>query len=288
MTKSVRLFDGHNLLFRYFQGMPRTILSSDGLPVHGAYGFIAAVIREVRQFRPDAVLVCFDSQVPSERNDLLATYKANRVKAFDPDDPNNPFTQLGVVKSALDYLEIPWVEEPGVEADDMIGSYAQAALARQCSVTIVSTDRDFLQLVSDQTSVYVKRGKNEITYTPELVQATFGIAPHQFVDFRVLTGDTSDNIQGIPGIGFKTAASLLQLYGTLNNIYEHLDIIKPKVAEALRQHQEKTRVNKDVLTIKTNIPVDETPLHTPLYQKRQENSARQVFLTLEIFKSKAT
>nr|BBH91076.1 hypothetical protein KTC_58270 [Thermosporothrix sp. COM3] len=274
------LIDGHNLLFRYFQGMPRSLISPDGTLFHGAYGAIAGILSHIKQFQPRNVIVCFDTPYRTQRSLLLETYKANRPQ-FAPDDPENPFTQLPFLQKALQLLNIYTIEMPGVEADDLIGSYAQLARNRNQRVMIISTDRDLMQLVDPTTHIYVRRGKKELFYTPELVAETFGVTPAQFIDFKALVGDTSDNIRGVPGIGPKTAASLLQTFGTLETLYANLAQVKPRIATKLREHEELVILNKQIVTIDCRVAVESSWIEQP--QTIVPLSARDIFAQLGFF-----
>lgn len=192
---------------------------------------------------------------------------------------------MDVIREALDALAIPWIEQPGIEADDLIGSYAQVAGDQE--VIILSTDRDYLQLVSETTMLLVRRGKTEKQFTPDLVQQSFGVAPTQYVDFKALTGDTSDNIRGVPGIGPKTAASLLQRYETIETLYDHLSSQTPRLAETLRVNRDLVLMNRGLITIRTGIPVDQKLLETFSPQMVSRVSVRQVFIRMGLFAEKS-
>jgi len=278
--QTLLLFDGHNFLFRYFWGMPRTFITSEGQLVHGAYGFIASVLKHIRQLRPAQAIVCFDSQTQSDRSDIVATYKSNRVKAFEIDSVDNPFSQMKFVRASLDHLRLPWIEKPSVEADDLIGSYASVAVKRGMSVIIASCDQDFMQLVTEDISVFIKWGDRETTYTPEKVKEKFDIAPSQFVDFRALTGDTSDNINGVPGIGPKTAASLLRCYTNLENIYQNLGNLKPALLKKLEDYRHTVFLNKRIIEIHTDLLIDDSLITPPAKFPYAEMSAKQVFANI--------
>lgn len=277
------IIDGHNFLFRYFWGMPRTIFSSDGQPIHGAFGFIASLIKHLRRFEPDYVVVCFDAQTTSERTELLPAYKANRIKAFEPGSADNPFSQLEAVQSALQYMEIPSVELPYIEADDVIGSYTFAAQERGNVVIIASSDKDYIQLVNDSTSVFNKRGEKEFIFTPEKVREEFHIEPTQYIDYKALMGDQSDNIKGVPGIGPKTAANLLKSYTSLDGIYSHVHELRGSLRARLIEHQELVIINQKVIKIDTNIPVNLRIFDSPALSFDKEASVRKVFTKIGLF-----
>ncbi|WP_161975855.1 5'-3' exonuclease [Tengunoibacter tsumagoiensis] len=281
--KKALLIDGHNILFKYFLGMPRVFTSVDGRAVHGAYGMIGALLKTIQRFQPERVVVCFDTAVPSERVELLSTYKANRPQFFA--EGENPFEQIDIVYDSLRYLSLSYLSIEGVEADDLIGSYARL-LERDYEVIILSADRDYLQLVNERISLCVQRGKNETLFTPELVKEQFGVEPDQFVDYKALIGDSSDNIKGVPGIGPKTAAQLLQQYGSLEQVYLRLAELKPKMAATLQEYEQRLQINRRIVAIQDQYPVDQLLLTELDSQKILHLSVRQVFIQLGVFQEK--
>ncbi|GHO59182.1 5'-3' exonuclease [Ktedonobacter robiniae] len=281
--KRTVLIDGHNLLFRYFQGMPPTIFAINGRRIHAAYGMIADILRTIKLFLPTTIIVCFDSQMPSERAAHFPAYKSNRALA-DTTNLSSPFEQLDIVYDALHVLGIPWVELPGIEADDLIGSYAHAAGNQE--VIIVSSDKDYLQLISDTITLYVRRGKNETRFTPQLVHDTFGVTPKQYVDFKALTGDASDNIPGVTGIGTKRAASLLQLYYTVDNLYEHLFELSPHMQALLSGTREDVVRNQKLIKIQTTLPVKQELFEACFHRPMLDTPVRKIFLHLGLFAEK--
>jgi DNA polymerase I len=283
-NRSVLLVDGHNFLFRYFRGMPRTIFSSNGQLIHAAYGFVAAVLKQIKRFNSRSVIVSFDSQTPSARPNLVSSYKANRVQAFDPGSADNPFTQLDCITSVLTYLGIPSIEISGVEADDIIGSFAFHAVAMRTPVVITTGDKDYLQLVTDDVCIYDQRGAKEVIYTPRTVYEKFQIRPTQYVDFRALTGDTSDNVKGVPGIGPKTAADLLARYPTIETLFASLEELNPRMALALDSHRDTIFLNKQVLKIDASVCIDPNLINTENVNASMGMSAKQIFTDMGYFR----
>jgi len=250
--KTALLVDGHNLLYASFFGMPDRIKTPDGRAVHGVYGFVACLLRMIRLFVPEVVAVCFDAEQATFRHKLFAEYKANRAL---PTDEANPFTQYADIIHALEFLEIPFIEEGGFEADDLIGSLA-LRLADSMHIYVFSMDQDMLQLVNGNISVYSRsRGKGRIYDGREVVKK-YGVSPIQFVDYRVLVGDPSDNIAGVPGIGPKTAVSLLHRFGSLRGIYENTQLLSPRISSALLEHYDEAMNNLNLLTIRTDVYLD--------------------------------
>jgi len=199
------LVDGCNLLFKAFFGIPEKLLPN-GKPIHGVIGFIAIMAKIVKAVKPTHVLVVFDPEEKSPRTDLYAQYKQNREDFSSKIDRENPFTQLADIKTALESLNIKYVEQPGYEADDMIASYVSQL---SCEVVIVSSDTDFLQLVGKRTTMFRYHGKKSLLFNETVVQEKYGVHPSQFLEFKALIGDKSDNIDGIIGIGPKNAIKVL-------------------------------------------------------------------------------
>jgi DNA polymerase-1 len=188
------------------------------------------LLRVARSEAASAVLVVFDSETGSFRDQEASWYKSTRVRDFSDTPPDqNPFAQLTPLKAALDVLEWRHCEIDGIEADDVIAAYARNLSARS-RVVIVSADNDMLQLVT--STVTVIAGKNRV-YTPAHVLERYGVAPHQLPLLKALAGDPSDNIPGIPHIGLKTARQLLQQFGTVEQLYSHLSELPPRCARSL-------------------------------------------------------
>ena len=211
--------DGHNLLFRMFYGVPAKVYSRDGKLISGVIGFIGAVLRYIRSFQPEYALVVFDSEKPCGRVNAYEGYKSTRRSDFgNCADEENPFSQLAYTKDALDILGVRYCEIDGCEADDVMASYA--CLQGDLHVYIVSADSDLLQLVKENVTVYVERGKKGVLYDKEKVREKYGIWPESMVDYKALVGDRSDSIPGIPGIGHKTAVKLIETYGGIDRLKE--------------------------------------------------------------------
>lgn len=227
------LVDGSNLLFQMFYGMPARITAPDGHAVHGTLGFVGALLRAARMLAATHVLVVFDGEHENKRCALDEDYKANRPDFSAMPVEETPFSQLPDIYSALTHLEIKYLETTDCEADDLIAAYA-LALSSEAEIVILSLDSDYFQLVSDTVRVLRYRGAHSQLCDVAYVRERFGVSPAQYADFKALTGDASDNIRGVRGIGPKTAAGLLREFGTLDALLERsAEIRRPSVRAAV-------------------------------------------------------
>lgn len=208
--KKIILIDGHNLLFRMFYGIPAPIRNSKGKDIKGLIGFIGSLKKIVAEFKPYSLYVVFDSET-SKNNNLAIdkAYKTNRIDYSNIPAEENPFSQLPLIKKALKYLNIAYLEVENNEADDFIASIVSKPI-NEYQYIIVSTDTDFIQLVDNNVFLYVPRGKKGILYNREEVIKKYNVIPEKYVIFKSLVGDKSDNIKGVNGIGNITAAKVLK------------------------------------------------------------------------------
>ena len=236
------LIDGSNLLFQMFFGMPARIYSADGRAIQGVLGFVGALLKNIRMVGPTHVLAVFDGEHENARVGLDEAYKANRPDLSTVPEEENPYSQLGDIYRALDYLQIKHFETTDCEADDVIASYA---LTLENTETVISSfDSDLFQLLSELVSVLRYRGKNTVIYTPALFREKFGISPAQYADFKSLTGDTTDNIKGAEKVGKKTAAQLICKFGTLEAVLQNAgQIEKSSVRRSITENAERLRLN---------------------------------------------
>ncbi len=216
----ILLIDGYSLAFRAFFALPETITRSDGMPTNALYGLAAMTIKVVEEERPSRLIVAWDPPGPTFRDEIYPEYKAGRratPEGFKAQSPH--FRPLMEAFGALN------VEKQGFEADDVIGTLAKRASAEGLRVTILTGDRDALQLVDENVSVLATgRGVTDTTrYDPAKVRERYGVDPGLMPDLRGMIGDSSDNLPGVPGIGEKTAAQLMEKYGTLEEILAHAD-----------------------------------------------------------------
>lgn len=206
--------DGHNLLFQMFFGMPSRIVNSDGVAIQGVVGFVGALNKMIDLVRPTHVAVIFDSEQTSDRREIDECYKANRPDYSEVADSENPFSQLGYIYAALDFMGVKYAEAVGEETDDVIASYV-LNLDGSDEAVIASFDSDYFQLVKKNVSVLRYRGKASVVLKEEDITAKFGVLPKFYADAKSLFGDNSDNLRGVKGIGLKTAAKLVSEYGSV-------------------------------------------------------------------------
>lgn len=247
----VFLVDGTNLLYRAYHAL-RGFQTSRGLPTHVAYGFLTMVLRLRREHSPDVLAVVFDPPGPTQKHKLSAVYKANRERT-----PDDLVVQIPFVHRLLDGLGVPRLTVPGYEADDVLGTLARRYADEGHQVTLVTGDKDFCQLVGGRVRL-LDTMKERIT-GPDDVKERLGVPPDRVVDFLALTGDAVDNVAGVPGVGPKTAAQLLEKYGTLEGVVAGGGGEKGKKGEALREHGARALANRALVTIDTDVPLGLEP-----------------------------
>ena len=253
--KKIVIIDGNSLLFRayYATAYPgvEIMRSQDGTPTNAIFAFSNMMNKIISDLKEgECLFVAFDAGKHNFRHDALETYKANRKPA-----PEDLVKQFPIVREFLKALNVYQFEEIGFEGDDIAGTVARLAEKEGYHVNLYTSDRDFLQLVTDEVNVnIIKKGLSDVVImTPELVQETYGFAPLQIIDYKGLRGDSSDNLPGIPGIGEKTAVKLIQDYGSFDNIIAHVDEIKGKMGENIKANAELGRISRDLAIIQTNI-----------------------------------
>ena len=249
MVNRLLIVDGSNLLFQMFYGMPTRIVNSQGKPIHGTLGFIGALLKIIRRIEPTHLAVLFDGEHENVRAAIQPDYKANRTDYSKMPAEETPFSQLPDIYAALDYLNIRHKETTTCEVDDWIAGYAYACEAGT-EMIISSFDSDFFQLITDRVSVLRYRGEKTILCTPMYIREKYGIEPEQFADYKALVGDASDNIKGADKVGPKTAAALLQEYGTLEYILENAESIqRPSIRESIQRNAERLRTNYSLIKL---------------------------------------
>jgi DNA polymerase-1 len=245
------LIDGHSQAYRAYFGMKTPLSTRDGEPTGAVYGFARKLLATLRDFNPDYVAVAFDTG-DTWRHAEFPDYKATRDAM--PDDMR---TQMTRIEEMLRAFNIPIITYNNYEADDILGTLARAAAAQGIDVLVMTGDRDMFQLVDDHIKIlYTSGGPNPVTsvYGVEQVQERYGLTPQQFIDFKALTGDASDNIPGVPGVGEKTAVKFLQQYGSIDALYAHIDEISgPKTRQALLDAREQVLRNRRLVTINTDL-----------------------------------
>lgn len=240
--KKILLVDGCNLLFQMFFGMPARIINEQGKAIWGTLGFVGALLKIIRMTKPTHVAVLFDGESHNPRVDLDADYKANREDYSKVEEEENPFSQLPDIYAALDFLKICHAETTDCEADDWMAGYVKNNVDTE--IVISSFDSDFFQLISDRVTILRYRGENSVLCDAAYLQDKFGIVPEQYTEFKSLTGDTADNIKGAKKVGPKTAAMLINEFGSLEEIITRAgEIKKPSVRESVLRDAERLRKN---------------------------------------------
>lgn len=248
--KKLLLIDGNSLVHRAFHALP-PLSTSTGIPTNAVLGFTKMLLRVLDETAPSVVIVAFDKSRITFRNEAFGDYKANR-----PSTPEDLRPQLALAKEVLNAMRIPVFELEGFEADDIIGTFCRLAEEQDLATVVVTGDQDALQLVSPVTTVLITRkGISEIeTYTEDAVVARFGLRPAQLIDMKGLAGDTSDNIPGVPGIGIKTAAKLLNTYGTLSELLTRTEELPLRLKRQLTTYADQARLSQQLATINRRVP----------------------------------
>lgn len=276
MSKKLILMDGNSLLYRAFFALP--LLNNDkGVYTNAVYGFTTILLKMLEEEKPSHILVAFDAGKSTFRHETYKEYKGGRQKT-----PPELSEQFPLAKELLDSFGISHYELDQYEADDIIGTIAERAKKNHFKVKVISGDRDLLQLVDDQVEVAVtKKGISNVeTYTPEYLEEKLGIRHDQVIDMKALMGDSSDNIPGVPGVGEKTAVKLLKQFGTVENLFEHLDEVSgKKLKEKLTDHQDEAFMSKELVTINRNSPV-EIGLDDLTYKGFQNRKVLELFKDL--------
>ncbi len=243
MAKKLVLIDGHSILNRAFYGVP-DLSNAKGLHTNAIFGFLNILFKILEEEHPDYLAVAFDVHAPTFRHQMYEAYKGTRKPM-----PEELREQVPVMKEVLRAMGITIMEQAGLEADDILGTLAKKAEAEGMEVSLVSGDRDLLQIATEHIKIRIpktKMGRTEIEdYYAEDVKALYQVTPTQFIELKALMGDTSDNIPGVPKVGEKTAIALMTEYGSIDNIYTHLDSeYKEKKIQKLDEflNEEKTLV----------------------------------------------
>lgn len=255
MSEKIVLIDGHSILNRAFYGLP-DLTNSEGLHTNAVYGFLNILFRTLEEEQPQYLAVAFDVHAPTFRHQMYADYKGTRKPM-----PSELREQVPMLKEVLRAMDIELVEKAGYEADDILGTLAERCEKKGMEVTVVSGDRDILQLASDRIMIRMPktvRGKTTIeNYHAKEVLERYQVEPKQIIELKALMGDTSDNIPGIPGVGEKTATKLIVEYGSIENAYAHVEEIRPnKAKESLKNNYDLAVMSKKLATIDTNAPVE--------------------------------
>ena len=249
--KHLYLVDGSGFIFRAFHGLP-PMTRSDGTPTNAVFGFCTMLMKLLDDTEADHIAVVFDTARKTFRNDIYPEYKAHR-----PPPPEELIPQFALVREAVKAFNVASVEMEGYEADDLIATYAREAAEQGAEVTIVSSDKDLMQLVNDRVALFDAM-KNKVIGAEQVVEK-FGVGPEKVIEVQALAGDASDNVPGVPGIGVKTAAQLLEEYGDLDSLLARAAEIKqPKRREKLIEFADAARISRQLVTLKDDVPVEQT------------------------------
>ncbi len=255
MVDKLFLIDGMAFAFRAYYAIRAALTDHAGNPTNAVYGFIRVLLKVLREHNPSHIAVVFDAPGKNFRDDLYPEYKATRRET-----PPDLKAQFPVMQDLVKTLGIPLLVVPGVEADDVMGTLARRAAEKGLDSVLVTGDKDLLQLVGPRISVFdPSKGDDGVWMGPEEVRERFGTDPEHVVDALALIGDAADNIPGVRGIGDKTARKLLEQYGSLEGLYEHLDELKGKQKERVAEDRDQAFFSRELVTIKTDVPLDLGP-----------------------------
>src|SRR6201987_2132489 len=261
----VFLVDGSSYIFRAYHALPPLNRKTDGLQVNAVLGFCNMLWKLLRDMpqgdRPTHLAIVFDKSEVTFRNEIYPEYKAHR-----PPAPDDLIPQFALIRSAVHAFDLPCLEQAGFEADDLIATYVRQARERGATATIVSSDKDLMQLVTDKVTMYDTMKDRRIGI-PEVVEK-FGVPPEKVVDVQALAGDSTDNVPGVPGVGIKTAAQLIVEYGDLDALlFRATEIKQPKRREALLENAEKARISRQLVLlddkVDLEVPLDDLAVHEP-------------------------
>ena len=270
MSEKLVLIDGHSILNRAFFGLP-DLTNSQGLHTNAVYGFLNILFKILEEEKPNYLAVAFDVKAPTFRHQMFEEYKGTRKSMAD-----ELCQQVPVMKEMLTKMGVPIVELPGFEADDLLGTISVMGEAQGMEVSVVSGDRDLLQLATDHVQIRIPKTKKTGTeienYYAKDVLERYSVSPKEFIDVKALMGDTSDNIPGVPGIGEKTATALIEKYKSIEAVHENAAEVKPpRAANNIVEYWEQAVMSKELATIITNAPVTEEPVSFTFEKARLES-----------------
>ena len=254
MNEKIVLIDGHSILNRAFYGVP-DLTNSEGLHTNAIYGFLNIMFKILDEEKPEFLTVTFDVHAPTFRHEMYAEYKGTRKPMAE-----ELRQQVPVIKEVLRAMQIEIIEKAGLEADDLLGTISRTCEEQGMEVSIISGDRDTLQLATEHVKIRIprtKQGKTEVTdYYAADVKEAYGVTPTEFIDVKALMGDASDNIPGVPGVGEKTATKIIQEYGSIENAYAHAAELKPpRASKNLQEYWEQACMSKTLATIDTRAEI---------------------------------
>ncbi|HMJ78679.1 MAG TPA: 5'-3' exonuclease H3TH domain-containing protein, partial [Iamia sp.] len=251
---ALMLIDGNSLTYRAFHALPPDLTTASGQVTNAVFGFTSMLVNLLKDHQPDGVAVAFDRPEPTFRHEANPDYKGNRSKA-----PDILRQQMPLVRQVIETLAIPSLEQVGIEADDIIATLATRCRDAGRDVLIVTGDRDAYQLVEDPhiRVIYNKRGVSDYAnYDEKGIEERTGVRPELYVLYAAMRGDPSDNLPGVPGVGEKTAAKLINAYGTLDELFAHVDDQTPKLRENLAANEAQVRSNAELMVLRRDCELD--------------------------------
>ncbi len=255
MSEKLMLIDGLSILNRAFYGVP-DLTNAEGIHTNAMYGFLNIMFKFLDEEKPDYLTVAFDVSAPTFRHKEYSEYKGTR-KPAQPELKQ----QIPLIKEVLKSMNITIVEKEGFEADDLIGTIAKSSAQKGYEVSIVSGDRDLLQLAQDNIKIRIPKTKKGVTevedYLPKDVMEVYGVTPLEFIDVKALMGDASDNIPGAPGVGPKTATAIIAKYHSVENVFAHIDeVTPPKAKQSISENEQQVRMSRFLAEINIHVPLD--------------------------------
>lgn len=270
--------DGTSLIYRFFYAIQNEMRNKEGQSTRGTYGFLSMIFKLIEDYKPDYFVVAWDLKGPTFRHDQYEDYKANRKPM-----PDDLASEMPILQSVLEALDIKNMSLAGYEADDILGTISKRAESEDMDVLIVTGDRDALQLASDNVKVMInKKGiTNFDLYDRDAMISEYGMTPEQFIDLKALMGDSSDNIKGVPGVGKVTGQKLIQKYGSIENLKNKIDeISKPKLRQSLLEYKDILEDNKILVTIVRDVPI-EFDFEELRFDKIDREKTKEWFVKLE-------
>src|SRR5437763_13427728 len=252
----ILLLDGNSLAYRAFFALPTNLATASGQVTNAVFGFTSMLINLLKDHKPDGIGIAFDRPEPTFRHELVTEYKAGRAEA-----PDILRQQMGLVRQVAETLRIPMVDAAGYEADDVIATLATQAKKKGDEVIVVTGDRDEYQLVEDPCVkvLYNRRGVSDyVLYDEAGIKERTGVTPEQYPEYAALRGDPSDNLPGVPGVGEKTAAKLINTYGDIDGVFANVDKNTPKLRENLKAAEETVRQNAKATPLVRDVPLGVT------------------------------
>lgn len=251
-NKKIMILDGNSILFRAFYALP-PLKNKNGIYTNALYGFLSMLYKLLDEYQPEYICTTFDHKKPTFRHERFKDYKAGRAQA-----PNELVMQFALIREILDVHKIRHLEIEGYEADDISGTLARMASEKDMNVYLVTSDKDYLQLVRDKVNVLLtKKGVTNIAlFNQSILFDEYGITPKQFIDLKGLMGDSSDNIPGVKGVGEKTGLKLIKEYGSIDGIYENIDQIQGKLKEKLESEKVQAYMSKELSEIIVDLPLE--------------------------------